>query len=95
MRFDARDNSSPAIAGAPIFMGLTVAPDGISFKGETVNVRNSGDDMVMSILDTPAFKSGLTLLNTAQPALKPLTSLAMAAACRLREAGVLDGSGDS
>jgi len=78
MRFDTRDNSSPAIAGAPIFMGLTVAPDGISFKGKTVNVKNSGDDMVMSILDTPTFKSGLTLLNTAQPALKPLTSLATA-----------------
>ena len=78
LRFDARDNSGPAIAGAPIFMGLTVAADGISFKGKTVNVRNSGDDMVMAILDTPAFKSGLTLLNTAQPALKPLTSLATA-----------------
>ena len=78
MRFDTRDNSGPAIAGAPIFMGLTVAPDGISFKGKTVNVRNSGDEMVMAILDTPAFKSGLTLLNTAQPALKPLTSLATA-----------------
>lgn len=78
MRFDARDDSGPAIAGAPIFMGLTVAPDGISFKGKTVNVKNSGDDMVMAILETPAFKSGLTLLNTAQPALKPLTSLATA-----------------
>ena len=78
MRFDARDDSGPAIIGAPIFMGLTVAPDGISFKGKTVNVKNSGDDMVMAVLDTPAFKSGLTLLNTAQPALKPLTSLATA-----------------
>ncbi len=78
LRFEARDNSGPAIAGAPIFMGLTVAADGISFKGKTVNVRNSGDEMVMAILDTPAFKSGLTLLNTAQPALKPLTSLASA-----------------
>lgn len=78
MRFDARDDSGPAISGAPIFMGLTVAPDGISFKGKTVNVKNSGDDMVMSVLDTPAFKSGLQLLNTAQPALKPLTSLATA-----------------
>ena len=76
LRFEARDNSSPSITGAPIFMGLTVAADGISFKGKTVNVRNSGDDMVMAILDTPAFKSGLTLLHTAQPALKPLTSLA-------------------
>lgn len=78
MRFDARDDSGPAIIGAPIFMGLTVAPDGISFKGRTVNVKNSGDDMVMAILDTPAFKSGLQLLHTAQPALKPLTSLATA-----------------
>ena len=78
MRFEARDNSGPAIAGAPIFMGLTVGKDGISFKGKTVNVKNSGDDFVMAVFDTPAFKSGLTLLNTAQPALKPLTSLASA-----------------
>jgi len=78
MRFEARNNSGPAIAGAPIFMGLTVAPDGISFKGKTVNVKNSGDDLVMAVFETPAFKSGLTLLNTAQPALKPLTSLATA-----------------
>ena len=34
--------------------------------------------MVLNILDTPAFTRGLTLLNTAQPALKPLTSLATA-----------------
>lgn len=78
MRFESRDDSGPAIAGAPIFMGLTVAADGISFKGKTVNVKNSGDDMVMAVFETPAFKSGLTLLNTAQPALKPLTSLATA-----------------
>lgn len=78
MRFDSRDDAGPAIAGAPIFMGLTVAQDGISFKGKTVNVKNSGDDMVMAVFETPAFKNGLALLNTAQPALKPLTSLATA-----------------
>lgn len=78
LRFESRDNSGPAITGAPIFMGLTVAADGISFKGRTVNVKNSGDEMVMAILNTPAFKNGLMLLNTAQPALKPLTSLATA-----------------
>ena len=32
----------------------------------------------MAILDTAALNSGLTLINTAQPALKPLTSLATA-----------------
>lgn len=78
LRFFARDNSSPGISGIPIFMGLTVSPDGISFKGKTVNVKSSGDEMVLNILDTPAFTTGLTLLHTAQPALKPLTSLATA-----------------
>lgn len=78
LRFRARDKSSAGITGSPIFMGLTVSPDGISFKGKTVNVKSSGDEMVLNILDTPAFTNGLTLLHTAQPALKPLTSLAMA-----------------
>jgi hypothetical protein len=76
LRFQARDKSSPSIAGAPIFMGLYVGPDGISFKGRTVNVKNTIDDAVLATLDSPAFKSGLTLLHTAQPALKPLTVLA-------------------
>lgn len=78
LRFDTRDQASPSIAGAPIFLGLTVGQDGISFKGRTVNVRNSVDEFVLSTLDTPAFKNGLTLLGTAQPALKPLASLAAA-----------------
>lgn len=87
IRFESRDNSGPAIVGAPIFMGLTVAPDGISFKGKTVNVKNSGDDMVMAVFETPAFKNGLTLLNTAQPALKPLTSLATATVSSIAKRG--------
>ncbi|WP_423596542.1 hypothetical protein [Roseateles sp. MS654] len=78
LRFDTRDGASPSIAGAPIFMGLTVGGNGISFKGRVVNVRNSTDDVVLATLDTPAFKHGLTLLSTAQPALKPLASLAAA-----------------
>lgn len=78
LRFETRDESSPSIAGAPIFLGLTVGQDGISFKARAVNVRNSVDEIVLSTLDTPAFKNGLTLLGTAQPALKPLASLAAA-----------------
>ena len=69
LRFKARDNSGPSIAGAPIFMGITVSEDGISFKGRTVNVENSVDETILATLDTPAFKNGLALLNTAQPAL--------------------------
>lgn len=79
LRFKSRDNSGPSIAGAPIFMGITVSEDGISFKGRIVNIESSVDETILATLDTPAFKSGLALLNTAQPALKPLTSLAAAA----------------
>lgn len=77
-RFEARDRSAPSISGAPIFLGLNVGSDGVSFKGRSVNVQSSADELILKVLDTPAFKSGLTLLNTAQPALKPLTSLATA-----------------
>lgn len=76
MTFKARDNASPSIAGSPIFMGLTVGPDGVSFKGRIVNVRSSTDNLVLATLETPAFKNGLKLLDTVQPALKPLTGLA-------------------
>ena len=76
LRFKARDGAGPSISGAPIFMGINVGADGISFKGRTVNVSNSTDEIVLATFDSPAFKSGLSLLHTAQPALKPLTSLA-------------------
>ncbi len=78
LQLEARDQSAAAIAGAPIFMGLQVAADGISFKGKTINVKSSLDDAIVQALDAPAFKSGLTLLHTAQPALKPLTALSAA-----------------
>lgn len=79
LRFEASDGTGASITGAPVFLGLTVAKDGISFKGRTVNVKSSLDDFLLATLNTPAFRAGLTLLSTAQPALKPLSSLATAA----------------
>lgn len=76
----ARDRSAAGVAGAPIFVGLNVGRDGISFKGRTINVRSSGDEILLDALASPVFKSGLSLLHTVQPALKPLTSLAVATA---------------
>lgn len=79
LRFEANDKDGAGVAGAPIFMGVTVGPDGISFEGRTVNVSSSDDEKILATLDSPAFKNGLALLNTAQPALKPFSSLAKAA----------------
>ena len=78
LRFRARDKDAAAIGGVPLFLGLTVGANGISFEGRTINVSSSGDETVLSTLDSPAFQSGLKLLTTTQPALKPLSSLAEA-----------------
>lgn len=79
LRFQNNDRASAAVSGVPIFMGVTVGEDGISFEGRTINISSSLDDVILSTLDTPAFKNGLSLLSNAQPALKPFSSLAAAA----------------
>jgi hypothetical protein len=79
LRFTARDESSASLSGVPIFFGVSVGPNGISFEGRCVNVASSTDDTLLGVMDSPAFKSGLGLLTAAQPALKPLAGLAGAA----------------
>jgi hypothetical protein len=76
LRFKANDKASAARSGTPIFLGVTVGDDGISFEGRTVNLSSKGDEQLLSAFDSPAFKNGLTLIATAQPALKPFVGLA-------------------
>lgn len=78
LRSSANDRSSAGINGHPIFLGVTVGADGISFEGRTVNVCSTMDEAVLTTLESPAFKTGLSLLHSAQPALKPFSSLAEA-----------------
>lgn len=79
LQFKVGDAASASISGAPIFLGVTVGNDGISFEGKCVNVSSSTDDGIVAALDDQAFKNGLSLLTTVQPALKPLSTLASAA----------------
>ncbi|MFP4895884.1 hypothetical protein [Paraburkholderia sp. EG304] len=76
VRTKVRDNASASISGHPIFLGVTVGSNGISFEGRAINVGSSLDETVLSALDSAAFKSGLSLIATAQPALKPFAGLA-------------------
>ena len=78
LRSSANDRSSAGINGHPIFLGVTVGSDGISFEGRTVNICSTMDEAVLTTLESPAFKTGLSLLHSAQPALKPFSSLAEA-----------------
>lgn len=72
----ANDRSSAAVNGAPIFLGVSVGQDGIAFEGRTVNVASSDDTLLMEALGSDAFRNGLALLTSAQPALKPFVGLA-------------------
>lgn len=74
--YKARTGQDTAVAGQPIFIGLTVGANGVGFACKTVNVANSADEKLVTIFESDAVTAGLSLLATAQPALAPLTSLA-------------------
>lgn len=75
LRFKARSGASPSLSGVPIFFGVNVGPDGIAFDGRAINVSSSHDETLLSIMESESFKSGLGLLTSAQPALKPFAAL--------------------
>lgn len=79
LQFNVANGGSASISGAPIFMGVTVGSDGISFETRSINVGSSTDETILAVLEDQAFKNGLSLLSTAQPALKPLSALAAGA----------------
>ncbi len=72
---EAQDRSSAAISGTPIFLGVTVGKNGISFDGKIINVSSSTDDALLEALGSGTFQEGLGLLTMAQPALKPFVGL--------------------
>ncbi len=76
--YRVREGERAAIAGFPIFVGLNVGTDGIAFRCHTVNVKNDEDEAFLDVLEGDVFKSGLKLATTAQPAIQPLTGLALA-----------------
>lgn len=76
LKTEAKDGSSAAVMGAPIFLGVSVGKNGIAFEGKTINVRSKVDDELLSALESGPFKQGLSLLTVVQPALKPFVGLA-------------------
>lgn len=72
----AKDGGSAAVSGAPIFLGVSVGKNGIAFEGRTINVKSKTDELLMETLGSDTFRNGLSLLTSAQPALKPFVNLA-------------------
>lgn len=79
LKFQVSDGGAASVAGTPIFLGLNVDRNGVAFEGRTINVSSRDDQDIINLFDSNTFKTGLTLINTAQPALKPYSALAITA----------------
>ena len=75
--FRVEDGSEAGLVGVPIFIGLGVGSEGASFRCYTVNVKNEEDERFLAVMDSNVFKKGLQLATTAQPAIGPLSELAV------------------
>jgi hypothetical protein len=73
-----REGEQAAVLGYPIFVGLNVGAEGMAFKCFTVNVKNDEDEALLGFLDSDVFKGGLKLAQTMQPAIAPLSGMALA-----------------
>ncbi|HEX6289863.1 MAG TPA: hypothetical protein VFZ66_11760 [Herpetosiphonaceae bacterium] len=74
--YRVREGEQAAIIGYPVFIGLNVGTEGVAFKCFTVNVQNDDDEAMLDALDSDVFKAGLKLVDTLQPAIAPLSSMA-------------------
>jgi hypothetical protein len=75
--YRAAEGEQAAVIGRPIFVGLKVGAEGVLLQCATVNVKNDDDEAFLAFLETDAFKTGLTLITTLQPALVPFSAMAM------------------
>ncbi|WP_438020352.1 hypothetical protein WMF18_15320 [Sorangium sp. So ce315] len=73
----AQQGQSAAVVGYPIFVGLGVGAGGVGFRCHTVNVKNEQDEALLGILESDSMRRGLQLLSTVQPALGPLSTMAV------------------
>ncbi|NQE52496.1 hypothetical protein C5S29_02800 [ANME-1 cluster archaeon GoMg3.2] len=75
--YQAQEGEQASIIGYPVFIGLNVGLEGVIFKCMTVNVKNDNDEAILNFLDQDIFQAGLKLATTVQPAIAPLTSMAI------------------
>lgn len=75
--YRARDGEHVAVINYPLFIGLNVGSDGLSFRCFTVNVQNESDEAFLGFLESDVFRAGLKLASVAQPAIAPLSGMAV------------------
>lgn len=75
--YQVYEKEHAALKGYPVFVGLHVGNEGIRLRVRTINVKNDQDEAVLTLLESQVFKNGLRLMTMPQPALVPLSELAL------------------
>jgi TIR domain len=75
--YRVREEEHAALRGYPVFVGLQVGNEGIRLGVRTINVKNNQDEALLTLLGSDGFKKGLHLTTTVQPALVPLSEIAL------------------
>jgi hypothetical protein len=75
--YRVRESERAPVSGYPIFVGLNVGTEGLAFRCHTVNVQNDSDEAFLKFLEGDVFKAGLHLATVAQPAIAPLSGMAL------------------
>ena len=74
--YKVREGGGAGISGYPVFIGLRVGNEGVSFKCSTVNVNNEEDQKLLGFLGGDVFKKGVQLINASNPVLPIMTGFA-------------------
>jgi hypothetical protein len=72
--YRAMEGSAAGIVGYPVFVGLGVSGNGVSFKMFTVNVENKNTKNFLEFLDSDVAKQGLSFVGSLNPAIPALSS---------------------
>jgi hypothetical protein len=75
--YRVQDGQHSGVIGQPIFVGIVPGSTGLALRCFTVNVKNDDDEKLIAFLNRDVFKAGLKLLKTAQPAVAPLSEMAL------------------
>lgn len=75
--YEVQEGEKAGMIGYPIFIGLNVGSEGVAFRCLTINVKNESDEKFLSFLDSDVFKAGLELGTKLQPAIGPLSKMAI------------------
>jgi hypothetical protein len=75
--YRVREGEEAGVLGFPIFVGLNVGDEGVAFRCFTVNVRNDQDQALLEFLESDVFRAGLKVGAALQPALGPLSAMAV------------------